>query len=512
MTDLLRRGSLGRRVFLALIVGELLFAAVLGVTIGVFATLSDMRQREEAVRQISATIAAGLMPMIADQQITHVEAQLSSILETADVRDIMGICIRDASGTQIACQGVVDPTTPEIGTAHSSPLAVIFEKQAVVQPVVVDGLRVATVRVQFSPPGMSSLRVPTIASVLVLLSVIVVSLPWTAWKLAAEVVEPLDELGAFATGIAEGDLDLLPPAHGTGEIGELQETLSRMAGQIKDRDEKLRGSYGELETAYKWLQRAKDEIEELSAVKSNFVAVAAHEIRGPLTTISLYAELLEGGEMGRLDGPVEEAVAAISSSASRLATIVSDLMDSALLERGLLPITFEDVWLAALIDETMKDNAPVARKHAIQIEVDGKVPDVVMPGDAMRLRQVLDNLVSNALKYSPEHSRVLVSAAANDEWVRIEVADEGRGIPDDSHNQLFALFGRVDFGDSRDTAGLGLGLAISARIVEAHGGQIRYRANERGKGSIFSVTLPAARSADMPDTSTIRVAEGGTGE
>ena len=105
----------------------------------------------------------------------------------------------------------------------SSPLAVLLEEQLVVQPVVVDGLRVATVSVRFAPPGLGSLKVPGIASMVVLLSVIVVSLPWTAWKLASEVVEPLDEVGAFATQIAEGNLDASPPIHTGGEIGELQD-------------------------------------------------------------------------------------------------------------------------------------------------------------------------------------------------------------------------------------------------------------------------------------------------
>ncbi len=508
MRSLLTPGSLGRRVFFALILGELVFAAVLGITIGAFTTLADVRQREIAVRQISSSIAAGLMPMIADQQIDHVEAQLSSILETADVHDVIGISIRDGSGTEIARRGLLDPEAQEDEESPSNPLAVLLEAQLVVQPVVVDGLQVATVFVRFAPPGLGSLVVPSVAAVLVLISVIIVSLPLTAWKLAADVVEPLDELGTFAAQIAEGDLDAAPPYRRGGEIGELQDSLRTMAEQLKERDDRLHGSYRELETAYHSLEQAKNEIEELSAVKSNFVAVAAHEIRGPLTTVSLYAELLEGGELGALDPPAEEAVAAISSASSRLASIVSDLMDSALLERGLLPISFGEVWLVHLLEDAVKDSGPLSRTYGSSVEVQGEIPDIVVPGDELRLRQVLDNLLSNALKYSPSGTSVAVRATADDDWVEIEVADEGRGIPQGDHKQLFALFGRLDFGDSRDTAGLGLGLAISARIVEAHGGQIHYRANELGRGSVFCVRLPTKRRDDLPETTSIKVAEG----
>ncbi len=510
MRDLLKPGSLGRRIFFALIVGELIFAAVMGLTIGVFTALSDVQQRETAIRQISATIAAGLMPMIADQQITHVEAQLSSILESVEAHDVVGICIEDASGKEIACRGADDGSavTP---TGRLSPLAVLLEEQSVVEPVVVDGLRVATVTVRFAPAGLGPLRVPAIAAALVLFSVIIISLPWTAWKLSAEITEPLGELRVYATRLAEGELDAPSPHHRSGEVGELQDTLTMMARQLQDRDDRLRGSLAELETAYRSLAKAKDAIEELSAVKSNFVAVAAHEIRGPLTTIKLYTELLDEGAMGALSDKSQEAVAAITSATSRLTSIVSDLMDSALLERGLLPISLSEVHLRELVEEAVKDSQLVARKHGINLLVDGDVPDTDLMADGLRLRQVLDNLLSNAFKYSPQDSTVTVRVRVEEPWVRISVADEGRGIPEHGHRQLFALFGRVDFGDSRDTAGLGLGLAISSRIIEAHGGNIRYRANESGRGSVFVVELPLHAEQGRPTETTIRVSESESG-
>lgn len=506
MKHLLRKGSVGRRVFVAIIAGEMVFAAVMGITIGVFGVLSDIRQRQDAIRQISSSLAAGLMPMIADQQLTHVEAQLESILETADIHDIIGICIKDASGKEIACRGMQETSgfeRPETRT----PISVLTQEQIVVEPVVVDGLQVASVAVRFAPPGFAPLGVPILASMVVLVTMIAVSIPWAAWRLTVDVVEPLDDLGHYAARLAIGELDAPLPASTSAEIAEFQQGLRKMAEQLKDRDERLLGTYRELESAYHELEQRKNEIEQLSAVKSNFVAIAAHEIRGPLSTVSLYAELLEGGEIGQLDPPAQEAVEVISSAALRLTSIVSDLMDSALLERGLLPITFGDMWLVQLIEDAVRDAQLVARQHNISVAVQGEIPDIVLKGDKGRLRQVLDNILSNALKYSPAESHVLVSATQDAEMVSIEIADKGRGISSEDESVLFTLFGRVDVGDSRDTAGLGLGLAISARIVEAHGGRLTHRANDGGAGSIFCIGLPLGTGSEHEDT-MIRVSGG----
>lgn len=271
--------------------------------------------------------------------------------------------------------------------------------------------------------------------------------------------------------------------------------MKRMAGQIKERDDRLRGSYVDLAGAYLSLDRAKQEIEQLALVKSDFVAIASHEIRSPLSTISLYAERLQGGEMGELDEATLDAVTAINSASTRLGRVVSDLMDSALLERGLMPIEFRDVWLDEVVREAAHDASAVAESRGGAVRLDGDIPDSVIFADGLRLRQVFDNLLSNAVKYSPEGSEVVVRMHAGDDWIEVDVIDRGRGVPEAQLDRLFTLFGRVDFGDSRDTAGLGLGLAISARIVEAHGGHLSFRPNDDGRGSIFSVKLPRDSSS-----------------
>lgn len=493
MNAILARQSLSHRVFVALIAGEVLFAVVLGLTMGAFSSLTLVQQRAMSLRQISATIAAGLMPMVADQQEPQVRAQLASIVEAAAVQDVIGICLEDSSGAVIAATGDWDPTAAEHDRMNASPWSVLVDEQLVEQPVVVHGLTVAVTKVHFAAPGIGVLKAPTIASLVILLSVMLVSLPWTAWRLMRDVTEPLADLKSYAARIADGEWDTRIGRDGYGEIRELQETLDAMARQLRDRDEQLRASYEDLSGAYRALEDANEAVKQLSAVKSNFVAVAAHELRGPLTTIRLYAEILDTSEPERLGQPAGDAVAAILSASSRLTSIVHDLMDSALLERGLMPIQFGDVWLGALVEDATRDAAMIARAKAIDVSV-GETPESLVYGDSLRLRQVLDNLLSNAIKYSPANSRIEVRVSEIDGWAVVEVVDQGRGIPAGGEQELFALFGRLDFGDSRDTAGLGLGLAISARIAEAHGGRITYSANQGGRGSVFSLRIPLRSS------------------
>jgi signal transduction histidine kinase len=149
------------------------------------------------------------------------------------------------------------------------------------------------------------------------------------------------------------------------------------------------------------------------------------------------------------------------------------------------------VWLDEVLEDAVRDADTAARMRGITVrQLQEDLHEMVVRADALRLRQVLDNLLSNAIKYSPEGREILVRAEEDEEWVTLEVADEGYGISESDRHRLFRLFGRVDFGESRQAAGLGLGLAISARIVEAHGGTVSFRANESGRGSVFTVRLP----------------------
>ena len=485
MRSLIARDSIARRVIVALVVGEVLLAVVLRATLGAFGLLSAARQRSDALEEVSSIVAAGLMPIIADQRKEYMDAQLSSILATAEVRSVEGVRITDSSGATIASAGKVDSTE-----GRNRPGSLLWGSPVVSRALHVDGLETVTVDVQFAPVGpWELLQAPILSSSLLLFAFVLVSVPWTVWRVTEELVVPLTELQDNMPHIIAGDADLERSAQGPGELRELEESLLAMASQVRDRDERLRASYEELTVAYESLDEAKRHIEGLAAV-------AAHEIRTPLALIGLQAEVLQSGEITQLDEAGFTAVAKIRSACSRLTTIVSDLMDAALLERGLIPISFADLWLDELLEEAIADANALAASTGVTVAADDAFPELFLRGDRVRLRQVIDNLLSNAVKHSPPSAEVTVRARERDEWVTVEVVDRGRGIAGDNTDRLFTLFGRLDQSDGRQTPGLGLGLAISKQVVEAHGGTITFRANEEGQGSIFVVTLPRSGPAE----------------
>lgn len=488
--------SLRWDVILNLISGELVLATVLVATIGAFSLINVAQQRAQTIQEVSGVVAAGMMPLLADQQEAEVKAQLSSILEATKLHDIENISIVDSSGAVIASYGNHDMCTVSALTGTPAPLAILTDCQLVRKPIVIDGLTVATVYVSFGPLNLGEwLRMPGMAAVIVVLSVMLVSAPWSAWRFTHVFVEPIRNLSRHASRIADGDMERLVATDAVGEIGELQDSLNRMATQLKAREDELISSYEALATAYDSLQQATQEIEQLAALKTDFVAVAAHEIRSPLSTISLYSELLEAGELAKLNDTEAESVAAIGAAAARLNAIASDLMDAALLERGMLPVHFTEMWIDEVLTEAVADARLMAKSRDIDITAEEPMPEMVVQGDPLRLRQVFDNLLSNAVKYSPRGTSVTVSVRENGDSVEIDISDRGRGILEEDRQRIFTLFVRLDLGNDRDTGGLGLGLAISARIVEAHGGTIGVYANEAG-GSTFTVTLPTSGTAE----------------
>lgn len=498
------RRSLGTRLIIFVVAGELLFGLVLGLTVGLYSLRTAAEQRTDSLRQVTGAVAASLMPIIADQDRAHVDAQMKSILALAGSDQITCIRIEDATGNTIASSSGLTtccppPTKPDV-------LATFADSQVVEEPVTVNGLVIARVFLQFRPPGLErALAPPLLAAALVVVSVALISAPWTAWLFVKNVSEPLSDLRDGAAALAEGKRDHPLSTGRQDEIGELAEALDHMADQITAQEERLRESYGRMEVAFEAEAEAKRELEAVVKMKSDFVAVASHEIRAPLAIIRTYAELLEGGELGRLGKAAREAVGAIVSASGRLTSTVSDLMDAALLERGLMPLEFAEVHVEPLLRHAVRDLDTLSRSRGVTVRLQEPVPDSYIKADATRIRQVLDNLISNAVKYSNGAELVVVGARVTPTGLEVDVVDRGIGIPKNRKRLLFRLFGRLDADDNRETAGLGLGLAISARIAEAHGGRIVCGDNPEGRGTVFTLHLPANGGGPAGDNAMMAV-------
>jgi signal transduction histidine kinase len=236
-----------------------------------------------------------------------------------------------------------------------------------------------------------------------------------------------------------------------------------------------------------WTLREVTADRRLERLRDAFVAAVSHELRTPLTSISGFLELLADEEQA-LSTAGRKYVEVIRRGNDRLRRIVDDLLLVAEIEAQLLELRLAPTDLAELAASTIKDAVPAAAENGIELSLDvnGSLP---LEADAARLRQVLDNLVSNAIKFTPRGGLVTLSATNGDGPLRVEVTDTGIGVPADELGQLFSRFYRASSARRRAIPGTGLGLVIARAIVEGHGGTISVEPRDR-KGTRVIVTLP----------------------
>lgn len=266
--------------------------------------------------------------------------------------------------------------------------------------------------------------------------------------------------------------------------------LYRLAGLVRAverarRDERL--ARREAELAQQLLSYQNEQLVELDRLKDEFVSSVSHELRTPLTSISGYVELLKEDEA---DPQRRDFLGIVERNANRLLGLVADLLFAARLQGGRLELEREAVDLQELVRDAVASARPRADAAAVALEAQAEeVP--ALRGERARLSQLLDNLVSNAIKFTPAGGRVRVRLRGEAGTIRIEVSDTGIGIPDRDRERLFDRFFRTQSALERQIQGTGLGLYISKAIAEAHGGRIGVESVE-GQGTTFVVDLPVS--------------------
>lgn len=228
---------------------------------------------------------------------------------------------------------------------------------------------------------------------------------------------------------------------------------------------------------------------DLDRLKAEFMSISTHELKTPINVISGYAELIQEGVYGELSPKQEEALASIREQARVLTQLVNQLLDVSRLEAGGMRLHFHEVSVRDLIGRVQRSFEGLATKKGIDlvVSIDAGTPSSI-PGDADRLAdQVLGNLLSNALKFTPDGGRIEVRTRLHDDGLIIEVEDSGPGIPADQLPYIFDKYFQV--GEQARSKGAGLGLAIAHEVVTAHGGRIS-AASEHGTGTTFRVVLP----------------------
>jgi signal transduction histidine kinase len=236
--------------------------------------------------------------------------------------------------------------------------------------------------------------------------------------------------------------------------------------------------------AYESERSTAEELRRLSALRADFVSLVSHELRSPMAAVIGSARTLQARWRELTPAQRESFLALIADETGRLAALIGDVLDTSRIEAGTFSYSFKDVDVAELVRETVGTASIGQDEVRIAAAVPPSLPSV--RGDPERLRQVLSNLVDNAVKYSPAGDEVRVAASAENGALHVAVSDNGPGIPADRQRVIFEKFGRAGTGTQ---PGTGLGLFIARSIVEAHGGSLAVRSTP-GHGSTFVVSLP----------------------
>ncbi len=237
---------------------------------------------------------------------------------------------------------------------------------------------------------------------------------------------------------------------------------------------------------------------KLDQMKREFVSVVSHELRTPLTSIRGSLSLLNTNAVGDLPPRARSMISIGLQNSERLLRLINDILDIEKIEFGKMEFTFEPIRVRALIQAAEEELRAYLDQFKVSLQIDGRAGhNVVVQGDHGRLIQVLANLISNAVKYSPENGTVTIGTDIRKDTVRIWVKDEGAGIPESFRDRIFQKFSQADSSDTRQKDGTGLGLSIAKAIVECHGGTIDFETVE-GKGTIFFFDLPIYLAEVIP--------------
>ncbi|MCC7212702.1 MAG: response regulator [Candidatus Brocadia sp.] len=335
----------------------------------------------------------------------------------------------------------------------------------------------------------------TTTSVSILMIVAIIFL--TTGKL----MRPIERLTATVAAITRtGDLTTKVDILSKDEVGQLGRAFNDMST-------KLQSTYATLEqriaekTAH--LQQAVIALERANKMKSEFLANMSHELRTPLNAIIGFAEVLRDKIAGDLNEEQTDFVNDIHSSGSHLLQMINDILDLSKIEAGKMELQYGVFPVPAAIEEVYTIIKGLASKKHLELKTVILTDMKSIEADRVKFKQVLYNLLSNAIKFTPENGKIVLEAGVMEDMLQVSVSDTGIGMKSDDQQKVFKEFWQADSSFARKYEGTGLGLALTKRIVEMHGGKIWFE-SEYGKGSIFSFSLPVKAAVKTTEPKEIK--------
>ena len=300
------------------------------------------------------------------------------------------------------------------------------------------------------------------------------------------------------------DMDLIVPEHMSDRTRKIRELLIKNEGGLYSINENITkdgniilcewfntpliDEDGEVIGIASLAQDVTERV-RIDKMKRDFVSIVSHELRTPLTAIRGALALILGGATGTAPPKMNDLIKIADDNTQRLLHIINDILDIDKIESGVIEYVFDNIPVMELVDQAVTNNNSYAQQYDVTLKVSERLDGAYINADSNRLMQVLDNLVSNAIKFSPKGEAVNLSVTRHGKNIRIAVSDHGPGIPKDFQDKLFDKFTQADFSDTRGVSGAGLGLNIAKAVIERHKGHIEFR-TEENVGTTFYFELP----------------------
>ncbi len=456
----------------------LIIAVILGVSVFLF--IAEKRLLIQEIEENQTNIIKGLAEVGKESLITNDEILLINYVNLIRrTRGVMYAVVTDPEGkvlahTDVSFLGMVANDTTAIKARSSNKLVtqsyVDKENQKVLDfalPIFVNEEKAGIARIGFSQDSLHEIveetlretrkRIFGVAVVMLFIGFI------GAIILAQMMTRPIKRMAKGAGLIGQGKLDTKIVVESKDELGSLARDLNKMSGQLK----------------------------EIDQMKSDFLASVTHELKSPLTSLIMYIDLFLTGATGKLNDKAKKFLRIMERNSNRLARFIDDLLDMAKIERGKMEIKKESLGIFPIVSETVELMKPQADEKNIEIvtNIPNDLPLVFIDGD--RTRQVITNLLSNSIKFTPEKGKISIKIRDDKKYLEVSLSDTGMGIPPEKISKIFDKFEQVKEVRERvkGPRGTGLGLAIVKSLVEAQGGKI-WVESELDKGSTFYFTLP----------------------